>query len=196
MWTRHPRLQPANLHPRHFDARYVGQLWHTDLHQLHPEKNPPGGGLHDQHLIVFLDDRSRYVIYYEVLDDKTMKSTSQALRTALDLFPKPHQLTSDNGGEFTGRDFQAILDAEGIGHWLTAPYTPQHNGKMERFWGTVEGTISEYRFMGEAIDEYNRECPHSALQRLSATHDETVPEEAWENWEHWEGHDDLDIVYR
>jgi hypothetical protein len=41
-------------------------------------------------------------------------------------------LRSDNGGEYTSRQFEAYLAKEGIKHQLTIPYTPQQNGVSER----------------------------------------------------------------
>ena len=41
-------------------------------------------------------------------------------------------LQSDNGGEFTGNQFNEFLDQQGIKRRLTAPHTPQQNGVAER----------------------------------------------------------------
>jgi transposase InsO family protein len=42
------------------------------------------------------------------------------------------RLRSDNGGEYTGRQFKAHLNHHGIKHEKTVPYTPQQNGLAER----------------------------------------------------------------
>ncbi|POM78168.1 Integrase catalytic core protein [Phytophthora palmivora] len=42
------------------------------------------------------------------------------------------RLRSDNGGEYTGRQFKAYLNHCGIKHEKTVPYTPQQNGHAER----------------------------------------------------------------
>ncbi|CAI7851415.1 unnamed protein product [Closterium sp. NIES-54] len=44
----------------------------------------------------------------------------------------------DNGGEFIGTDFQAVLKKKGIQHQLTVPYNPQQNGVAERFNRTLQ----------------------------------------------------------
>lgn len=36
------------------------------------------------------------------------------------------------GGEFTSQEFQGFCDESGIRRHLTAPYSPQHNGVVER----------------------------------------------------------------
>ncbi|CAI5994764.1 unnamed protein product [Closterium sp. NIES-65] len=46
-------------------------------------------------------------------------------------------LRSGRGGEFLGRAFTDFVDAKGIVHDLTCPYTPQQNGMAEREMRTV-----------------------------------------------------------
>ena len=51
-----------------------------------------------------------------------------------------HQLVSlrtDNGSEYTSREFQAYLKKEGIEHQLTVSRTPEQNGVAERFNHTI-----------------------------------------------------------
>ncbi|CAI7793492.1 unnamed protein product [Closterium sp. NIES-54] len=49
-------------------------------------------------------------------------------------------IRTDNGGEFIGTDFEAVLKKKGIQHQLTVPYNPQQNGVAERFnWTLQEG---------------------------------------------------------
>ncbi|CAI7769221.1 unnamed protein product [Closterium sp. NIES-53] len=44
---------------------------------------------------------------------------------------------TDNGGEFIGADFEAVLKKKGIQHQLTVPYNPQQNGVAGRFNRTL-----------------------------------------------------------
>ena len=41
-------------------------------------------------------------------------------------------LRSDNGGEYTSKEFTAYLKQERVHHELTVPKTPQQNGVAER----------------------------------------------------------------
>lgn len=41
-------------------------------------------------------------------------------------------LRTDRGGEFTSQEFQTFCDDNGVKHHLTAPYSPQQNGVVER----------------------------------------------------------------
>ncbi|KAG2782938.1 hypothetical protein Pcac1_g7331 [Phytophthora cactorum] len=45
---------------------------------------------------------------------------------------KIKRLRSDNGGEYTGRQFKEDLNRSGIKHESTVPYTPQQNGLAKR----------------------------------------------------------------
>jgi transposase InsO family protein len=48
---------------------------------------------------------------------------------------------TDNGGELLGRDLKAFFAACGVQHELSAPYTPQQNGKAERLNRTSEDRV-------------------------------------------------------
>ena len=41
-------------------------------------------------------------------------------------------IISNNGTEYTSEKFNKFCEKEGIEHQLTAPYTPQQNGVVER----------------------------------------------------------------
>ena len=46
-------------------------------------------------------------------------------------------LRSDNGGEYTSKEFRNYCSAHGIRHEKTVPGTPQHNGVAERMNRTI-----------------------------------------------------------
>ena len=41
-------------------------------------------------------------------------------------------INTDNGGEYTSREFETYLKAEGVRHELTIPKNPEQNGVAER----------------------------------------------------------------
>ena len=59
------------------------------------------------------------------------------------------EIMSDNGAEFASRNnreehpFEAMLLELGIKHRYTRPYRPQTNGKVERFWRTLDDDVIE-----------------------------------------------------
>ena len=53
---------------------------------------------------------------------------------------KVKTLHTDNGGEYTSREFELYLTREGIHHETTIPHTPEQNGEAERQTRTlIEG---------------------------------------------------------
>lgn len=92
-------------------------------------------------------------------------------------------LRTDGGGEFTSTEFERFCTENGIAHEVTAPYTPQHNGVVERRNRTIMNMVRSMlkskglpnSFWGEAVVTatyvLNR-CPTLKLEGK-------VPEEAW-----------------
>jgi transposase InsO family protein len=101
------------------------------------------GGAH--YLMVLVDDRSRYTWAY------FLKNKSDALGCFKDWMVEVERFTerkvkvicSDNGGEYTGKEFEDHLRLLGIEHQTTVPYSSQQNGVAERSNRTiVERTIA------------------------------------------------------
>jgi transposase InsO family protein len=114
-----------------FMTRSVVYLWHTGLYYL---KNMDL----QWYLIAFIDDRGRFLLFYEILLEKIMIATNDAVIHALQSYigykiPLSVVMTWDNSGEFTGSAFQQVLAANNIDNCRTHPYTPQENWEMERF---------------------------------------------------------------
>lgn len=181
------RRDPEKIdeHPNQYVSQYVNQQWHTDLKSFKEETN---GTKHTYHLNAFIDDRSRFCIYYEILPDKTMKSTSKALQNAIDSIKIiPYELLTDNGCEFTGKDFKNVLQVNGIQHHRTEPYTPQLNGKIERFWQTIFSARPDFieirEFLPHAIEEYNTVWVHTALKDLFGG--KPTPKSIWDQGPKW-----------
>ena len=53
------------------------------------------------------------------------------------------RIRTDNGGEYTGKEFREVCDKLGITHETTSPHTPEHNGIAERHNRTLqEGALT------------------------------------------------------
>ena len=89
-------------HQNRYVARYANQAWHTDLHYLTPLKSE---NYFQAYLIVFIDDRTRKILYAEILPYKSSYCTSRALKTALEINDPPKYIITDNGKEFISQDF-------------------------------------------------------------------------------------------
>jgi transposase InsO family protein len=91
----------------------------------------------------------------EALD--ALKKIQQAAETERELKLKAFRI--DRGGEFTSKEFASHCEDHGIKHFLTAPYTPQQNGVVERRNQTVVGMARSLlksmgvpaSFWGEAV---------------------------------------------
>ena len=90
----------------------------------------------------FLDEYSRFR-YLEAFQEHNSYSSAVFLRHVVEKFPYAIEcIQTDNGSEFTnrllprGNDKPTLFELElqrlGIRHKLIRPYTPRHNGKVER----------------------------------------------------------------
>jgi transposase InsO family protein len=90
---------------------------------------------------------------------------------------KNPRLISDNGSQFTSKDFEELLVYLEIGHTCASPSHPQSNGKLERFhrtWKTenvrreafldYDDTVKQ---IGRWINYYNSVRLHSAICYLT-----------------------------
>ena len=96
-------------------------------------------------------DRATRLLYYKVYENKSSNNAVEFLKDCKEYFPFyiTHVLT-DNGLEFTDKwargkgfvsgnhKFDVECAEDNIEHRLTAPYTPQTNGMVERVNGTIK----------------------------------------------------------
>jgi hypothetical protein len=127
--------------------RYVkdkmGELGHIDCHYI--QKGTIAENPHRQFLLSLVDDHTR-LAWSMRLDDIQGITVSYGLLKLLSLFKATYGVTfkkilSDNGSEFRGKETQHILHQLGITSVFTKPYRPQTNGKVERFWRTLEDEL-------------------------------------------------------
>lgn len=95
----------------------------------------------DYYQYTFMDECSRYR-YLETFKEHSTYSSAVFLQHCVKKFPYTIKcVQTDNGSEFTNRLisstkrltlFEKLLAKMGIQHKLIRPYTPRHNGKVER----------------------------------------------------------------
>lgn len=157
------------------------QLIHTDL--CGPI-SPPSHGK-NLYFILFIDDFSRKTWVY------FLKEKSQAFE-AFKVFKamvekekglKIKSMRCDRGGEFLSKEFNKFCEDNGIRRFLTAPYSPQQNGVVERKNRTILNMVRSMlkskkmpkEFWAEAVD-----CAVYLLNRCpSKSLDNKTPQEAW-----------------
>jgi IS30 family transposase len=134
----------------------TGELGHTDIHYIAKGtvKDLPNKKLY---ILGVIDSYSR-ICWVEVID--SIKAINVAF-VAMEILTRIkerydiqfQEMMSDNGSEFASRNnpdhpFERMLSFYEIKHRYTKPCTPQTNGKIERFWRTIEEDL----LSGEQFD--------------------------------------------
>jgi hypothetical protein len=169
---------PKNISKRASD---ILQLIHSDV--MGPMEEISFGGA--RYYVTFIDDYTRKVFGY------TMKEKSEVLSKfkKFKVFVEKQTgkcvktIRTDNGGEYTSRDFEDYLNSCGIRHQTTVPYTPQQNGVAERTNRTLIEKVRCMLFDCNLSKKYWAEAINTAvyLKNRSPTSavEGAVPEEMW-----------------
>lgn len=82
------------------------------------------------------------------------------------------RVVTDNGANYRAKTFARTVNAHGSRHQRTRPYTPQHNGKVERYQRILaKGCLYAHAFYSEDerreaitvwVRHYNYHRPHTA----------------------------------
>lgn len=168
---------------RRIIKKKAGDLAHIDCHYLAKDIVKD---INDRlFLIAIIDDATR-IIWVEIIPNFKSLTAMFATMRILNYFQQAHniqfkELLSDNGSEFGGKNlkhpeehpFERMLIEMNIKHRYTRPYRPQTNGKIERFWKTIESDLLEdmaFDSMEHLQDElaqylyyYNYERPHQGI---------------------------------
>lgn len=113
-----------------FRAKKPLELLHADL--CGPITPPTIAN--NRYIFVIIDDFSRYMWSILMKEKSDAFSRFKAFKEQVerDLEKKIMTLRTDRGGEFTSTEFHDYCNINGIKRHLTAPYTPQQNGVVER----------------------------------------------------------------
>lgn len=161
----------------------VGELGHIDAYHL--SKDTIAHDPTRYYLVCVIDSCSRLAWVEVVTDLKAltiMFATLHCVNYLKHYYEvKFAEVLTDNGPEFGPKEsqsksnhpFERLLMEMGIKHRYIRPYRPQTNGKVERFWRTlnedlIEGTYFEsiQHFKKELLDYlvyYNQIRPHQGL---------------------------------
>jgi transposase InsO family protein len=163
------RRRPA---VRRFERAKPGQLWQSDFTSY-----VLGRSGRPAHLIVFMDDYSRYVVAWHVDLSATAAIAKNTLRAGIEKYGKPEEVLTDQGPQYyawRGRSaFRKLLDTEGIKHVVARSHHPQTLGKCERLWESIGRELwdrTHPRDLEEArerlahfIQHYNHFRPHQGI---------------------------------
>jgi transposase InsO family protein len=170
---RYERDRPGEL--LHIDTKKLGRIEKVG-HRItgNPRDSVEGAGW--EFAFVCIDDRSR-VSFAQMAGDERKCTAAQFLRNAVAYYRhlgvEVERVMTDNGPAFRSRNFAQVCAEFGIRHIFTKAYTPQTNGKAERFIQTAlrEWAYARaYRHSDERIaalpsflHRYNWHRPHSSL---------------------------------
>lgn len=161
----------------------AGELGHIDTHYLN--KGIITNDNKRYYLVCIIDSCTR-VAWAEVVEDIKSLTVMFAILKSLNMLAQQYKIKfaevlTDNGPEFGTKEskskmnhpFERMLIEMGIKHRYIRPYRPQTNGKVERFWRTIEEDLFEgtnFDSLDEIKEEllqylyyYNHERPHQGI---------------------------------
>jgi transposase InsO family protein len=172
------RLQvPRAKAVRRFEKDRPGELLHLDVKFLPALRNARW-----DYEFAAVDDFSREAVAW-ITTEQTARTAADFLERVLRALPYPvAAVLTDNAWMFTMQQafhaarqtrFQQICAAAGIRHYVLRPYRPQSNGKVERFFRTVDDEclnvqplftfVTRGRALERFLQYYNHERPHLSL---------------------------------
>jgi putative transposase len=148
------------------------ERWATDVMQIQV-------GTGTYFVVTFMDEYSRYLVYYAIAPSMDGLTISTAAQAAIDTLPKgtdgqlvaKPEIRSDNGSGYISREFKTVLQENGLGHHRIRPHCPEENGLIERVHRTLreelEGEaltnlLEAEKVLGRIVKRYNEERYHSA----------------------------------
>ena len=86
------KLHQQKEKPRcRYEAKYINQIWHADIHYFQIPCMD-----HMMYLYRIIDDRSRFIIHYDLLSEKTAKTCVEVLKEAIQRYRPPYMMWTEN----------------------------------------------------------------------------------------------------
>jgi len=171
-----PRFNTSEAHPEHEKFPYLlrklkierpNQVWATDI-----TYTAVAG--HRAFVIGIVDLFSRKVMAYRVVNTMDALHCVETLQDAIQRHGQPEIFNSDQGSQFTGKEFTNELKSHNIQISMDGRGRCLDNAKMERFWWALKYEdikIREYvslpqlrRGVQNYVNFYNTKRIHQALQ--------------------------------
>lgn len=176
-WMRLPERRTI----QRYEKSRPGELVHLDLKYLYRWKNSQR-----EYAFAGVDDFSREAVA-QIRPDRSSGDAAAFLeRLVADLPYRIEAVMTDNDLIFTMRyayhsqrqtRFQQACRSLGIQHWRSRPHHPESNGKVERFFRTLDeecfavhqprSSKSRMRLLDEFMWYYNHQRPHLSLHGLT-----------------------------
>lgn len=184
------RWKKIAVRPIRYEYENPGEMVHIDIKRVSQFDSPgwrvtgdrlntpvsKGSGYAYVHVCV--DDHSRYAIAEQMHDQKGHSAT-RFMQKVINHYKENGQsierVMTDNGPCYHSKCFNQLLEKNGIKHIYTRPYTPQTNGKAERFiktlmmeWGygkTYQSSNERKQKLPCYLNWYNRFRKHGSLMK-------------------------------
>jgi transposase InsO family protein len=165
--------KPHGAEPKRFERARPGELWQTDFFSFRlPRQNVM------VHVVVFLDDHSRFVVAYGLHTTASGSLAREVFTAGIAAYGPPKEVLTDNGAQYvTWRgtsQFTKLCRRRGVKHIVAKPRRPQTLGKTERLWGSlwnecVQGAIffdvvDARTRLGLYFDYYNFHRTHQGIE--------------------------------
>jgi putative transposase len=160
----HHRVYPYLL--RGLKMQRPDQVWCADITFIRLR--------HDfAYLVAIMDWYSKRILTWELSNTADRHFCVATLERALRRHGNPGIFNTDQGSQFTSPDFTAVLKDAGVRISMDAKGRALDNVAIERFWRTLkqeEVYLRDYEDLaqarsciGEFIEEYNQQRPHSGV---------------------------------
>ncbi|GAX23113.1 hypothetical protein FisN_UnNu094 [Fistulifera solaris] len=110
---------------------------------------------HREHELLALTMIDPATSWFEVvqISDKSSETVALAVdRQWFCRYPRPHYITYDQGGEFTGNEFQELLTSYGVKGKPASARNPQSNSVVERVHLTLHNMLRTFNFQQQDMD--------------------------------------------
>ena len=142
------------------------RVWSTDITYIKLEKG-------FVYLAAIIDWHSKKILSWKLSNSMDVKLTTDVLKEALMLYPKPEIFNSDQGSQYTAKEHVEILKQHDIKISMDGKGRSIDNICIERFWRTIkyeEIYLNDYKSMSELrysiksyIEKYNSKRLHSTI---------------------------------
>jgi transposase InsO family protein len=145
------------------------ERWHTDLMYLRIQDTW-------YFLVTVLDAYSRYVVHWELLTTMRAEDVQLVIQQALEQTGATPDIVTDNGSQFTAKEFKDLVRRFVFKHIRIRWYHPESNGLVERFHRSTREALGDEALrnlaqarvlIGEWVREYNEQRLHAGLGYLT-----------------------------
>jgi transposase InsO family protein len=181
-------LEPA-VPVRRYERAKPGEMIHIDIkklvrfnkvgHRITGDRQGQSRGAGWEFVHVAIDDHSR-IAFAKVMSNEKKRCAVAFLKAALAYYESlgitVERVMTDNGSCYKSFAFRAACKRLGLKHIRTRPYTPQTNGKAERFiqtslreWAYAQAYPNSRRRKDELplwLHRYNWHRPHAGIDDM------------------------------